>query len=115
MFKLEVTELLGAEHANLDLTLVSSQAGLKKSILIPRIQKPGLALIGDTSKLHPGRVQILGKSEITFLKSLPENQIRETMQRICAVDVACFVVTRDNDPPKILLEEANNAGIAVLK
>jgi len=57
----------------------------------------------------------LGKSEITFLKSLPENQIRETMQRICAVDVACFVVTRDNDPPKILLEEANNAGIAVLK
>lgn len=115
MFNLEVTELLESEHANLELTLVSSKKGLKKQILIPRIQKPGLALIGDTSKLHPGRLQILGKSEITFLKSLPENQTRETIQRICAVDVACFVVTRDNDPPKVLLEEANKTGTAVLK
>lgn len=115
MFNLEVAELLDPENSNLELTLVSAKKGLKKQILIPRIQKPGLALIGDTSKLHPGRLQILGKSEITFLKSLPETQIRETIQRICEVDVACFVVTRDNDPPKILLEEANKAGTAVLK
>ena len=36
-------------------------------ITAPQIQKPGLALAGFFEYLHPGRVQILGRSEVEFL------------------------------------------------
>lgn len=113
MLSIEVGELIKDKEAHLELTLTVGEKGLKKKINIPRIQKPGLALIGDTSNLHPGRVQILGKSEITYLNSLEEAKIKKIIKKMCALDIACFVVTRGNKPPPILLAEANKQKIPV--
>lgn len=114
MLSIEVNELV-KEEAHLELKLVAGKKGLKNRINIPRIQKPGLALIGDTSKLHPGRIQVLGKSEITFLKSLPEAKVNEIIKKICEVEVACFVVTRQNHAPKILTDLANQHDIPLFE
>lgn len=111
MLSIEAGELLKAKDAHLELKLLAGKKGLNKRIHIPRIQKPGLALIGDTSKVHPGRVQVLGKSEITYLKSLKAARIREIVTKICQVDVSCIVLTRNNEPPKALVQEANKRGI----
>ncbi|MBI4412329.1 MAG: HPr(Ser) kinase/phosphatase [Deltaproteobacteria bacterium] len=115
MLSIEVSELLKDKEAHLDLTLVAGKKGLHKKINIPRIQKPGLALIGDTSKLHPGRVQVLGKSEITYLKSLGEAKTKEIIGKICKVEVACFIVTRDNEAPKAIISETNKHQIPLFK
>lgn len=115
MLSIEVGEMLDTREAHLDLTLLGGKKGLARKINIPRIQKPGLALVGDTSNVHPGRVQILGKSEINFLKSLPAAQLTKIIRQICRRDIACFVVTRDNIPPKGLLTETNKKDIPVFK
>lgn len=115
MLSIEVAELVGDAAIHLELSVVSGEKGLKRRINIPRIQKPGLALIGDTSKMHPGRVQVLGKSEVTYLKSLNEDKSQEIIHKMCEVEVACFVVTRDNEPPKSLITEASARNIPVLK
>lgn len=114
MLSIEVSELIKNKEAHLELELVAGKKGLKKRIHIPRIQKPGLALIGDTSNLHPGRVQILGKSEISFLKSLDANKIKTICRKMCALDVACFIVTRANKAPKTLIDETNKYNIPLL-
>lgn len=113
MLSIDVAELLSEKEIPLKLKLVAGKKGVKKKINIPRIQKPGLALIGDTSKLHPGRIQVLGKSEITYLSSLPEAKLKEIIRKICVTEVACFIVTRGNEPPKVLVTEANRYQIAV--
>lgn len=115
MLSIEVSQLQNNKETHLELKLLGAKKGLNRKINIPRIQKPGLALIGDTSKLHPGRVQVFGKSEITYLESLPSMKMKDIIRKICRVDVACFVVTRDKIPPKILITEANKHGIAVFK
>lgn len=115
MLSIEIGELVANEEAHLELTLLAGRRGLHRKINIPRIQKPGLALIGDTSKVHPGRIQILGKSEITYLKSLQEKKIRQVLAKLCKLDIACFVITRDNDPPKALLEIADNKQTPVFR
>ncbi|MBI2339825.1 MAG: HPr(Ser) kinase/phosphatase, partial [Deltaproteobacteria bacterium] len=115
MLSIEVSELLKDKEAHLELTLVAGKKGIRKKINIPRIQKPGLALIGDTSKLHPGRVQVLGKSEITYLKSLGDAKTTDIIKKICDVEIACFVVTRNNEPPRTLLAQANRHQIPVFK
>lgn len=115
LLSIEVAELIKKEQAHLKLTLIEGKGGLSKKINIPRIQKPGLALIGDTSKLTPGRVQVLGKSEITYLRSLKEEKAKEIVESICEVDVACFIVTRDINPPEYLSQEASKKKIPLFK
>lgn len=114
MLSIEVSSLLKDSRLDLELSLVAGQAGLDRRINIPRIQKPGLALIGDTSKLHSGRVQVLGKSEITYLNSLDEKKQNEVIVKMCKENITCFVVTRNITAPQILVNKANHYKIPLL-
>ncbi|HBF13218.1 MAG TPA: HPr(Ser) kinase/phosphatase [Deltaproteobacteria bacterium] len=113
MLQVSVAELL-KKDSQLNLKTVAGKKGIKRSILSPRIQKPGLALIGNTSKLHSGRVQILGKAEITYLKSLSGPKLSQIVLKMAKARVACFVVTRDNPVPKPLVGLANKHKIPIL-
>lgn len=115
MISIQVAELLSDSSYKLNLEIISGRSGLEKKITIPRIQKPGLALTGDTSNLHAGRVQVIGKSEIKYLSSLPADQRTAIVKKIVEVDLACFVVTRGNKAPDALKEAAENKGIPLFE
>ena len=65
---LSIQELLSEKEAGLDLELLAGEAGLAHLVQVPRIQKPGLALAGYTTNLHPDRIQVLGSTELTYLE-----------------------------------------------
>ena len=65
---IRVRDLLSPEAAHMQFSVAAGEAGLDKEITVSRIQKPGLALAGFIEYIHPGRVQILGNSEISFLR-----------------------------------------------
>jgi len=111
MISIQVADLLHDSEYNLNLELVAGRKGLIKKITIPRIQKPGLALTGDTSNLHSGRLQVFGKSEISFLQSLPKQKLGQILQKICHVDLACMVVSRGNPIPEALIQESEKNDI----
>jgi len=115
MISSPISELLEDSHYQLSLSLIAGQKGLSKKITIPQIQKPGLALTGDTSNLHPGRLQIMGTSEINFLTNLPAAKRRDIIKKICHVDLACFIITHDNNIPENLVSEAEKSKIPLLK
>lgn len=115
MISITVKELLEDRDFNLSLELLTGQAGLSKKIMIPQIQKPGLALTGYTSNLHPGRIQVLGKSEMSFLRDLSLEKRRATLKKICSVDIACFVITHKNRTPEELEAEAKRRKIPLLR
>ncbi len=114
MISISVNELIEDKDYHLQLELLTGREGLSKRILIPQIQKPGLALTGYTSNLHPGRVQVLGNSEIDFLNGLPKGQLKSIVAKICKVDIACFVITNQNKIPNILQKEASRKKIPIL-
>jgi len=71
-----IREILDDDAASsLGLTLLAGGEGLDNVVDRPRIQKPGLALAGYLEYIHPGRIQVLGKSETTFLKERPESRL----------------------------------------
>ncbi len=111
MISIQVAELLKDRDYHLNLELLAGKQGLLKKITIPRIQKPGLALTGDTSNLHSGRLQILGKSEIKYLRELSPQKLKSVIQKICKIDLSAMVITRGNPVPPILLEEAEKNSI----
>ena len=110
----QVRAFLSETAAELRLRLRAGAAGLDREIFIPRIQKPGLALAGFLEYIHPGRVQILGQSEITFLEELTPEKRRSVLADVCRREVACFVITKGLTPPPELVELSDESGVPLL-
>jgi HPr kinase/phosphorylase len=111
MFNVPVINLVRDKQHQLHLKLLAGKKGLGKKITIPRIQKPGLALTGDISNVHPGRIQILGKAEMRYLTSLTAKKQKSVIDKICSLDIACFVVTRNIKPPPTLIKACGTCNI----
>lgn len=115
MLSIPAAKLLKDVQHRLHLDLIAGKAGLGKRITIPRIQKPGLALTGDTRNLHPGRIQVFGRSEMAFLHGLTEAKREKVIGAICDVDIACIVVTRNSDVPRHLTDRCDGRGIPLMR
>ena len=101
------------ERAELGVTAVAGQAGLSRTVAVPRIQKPGLALTGWPEQLHEGRVLVLGGTEIEYLSA--NASARELgIQTLLASEPACVVVCRALVPPAELVAAAETRGVPVL-
>jgi len=115
MSGLLVQELDQNRDYHLDLTLVAGRKGLSKQITRSQVQKMGLALTGFTRFIDPERVQIIGNTEMAYFRTLPASQQEEVIHRLCSLDMACVVVTRNLEIPELLLKEAEEKGIAFFR
>jgi HPr kinase/phosphorylase len=112
-----VGELLGARGVagGLHLDLLAGAAGLERVVTIPYIQKTGLALAGFHEYLRPGRVLVFGESEIRYLDRLTPDERTDNLRRLFGRDIPCILVTMGLDGPTELPEEAERAGVALLR
>lgn len=100
------TEALRAPSLSiLELVLVAGEAGLGRPLTGWRIQRPGLAIAGFLPYIKPGRIQILGESELDYIQTLTALERRQRFAAIAALPVAGFVVTKGLTPPSELLRE----------
>ncbi len=86
-----------------------------RSITLPRIQKLGLALAGFAPYIHPGRLQIVGQSEIWFLGQLEPERRRVAIENLALEKIACVLVTKNLEPPQELLSAAVSANLPLLQ
>ncbi len=115
MGKLSIQELLAEKEAGLDLELLAGDGGLDRVVSVPRIQKPGLALAGYTTNLHPDRIQVLGSTELSYLANLPPDKARENLRSLCALDICCLIITKGQAPPQMLIDEVEARQIPLLR
>ncbi|MDY0290757.1 MAG: HPr(Ser) kinase/phosphatase [Desulfuromonadaceae bacterium] len=115
MNKLSVKRLLAEKETGIDLEVVSGAEGLDKEIESHRIQKPGLALAGHLSFLHPSRLQILGSTELSYLKRLSTDVAKRNVEQFCSLGFSCMVVTKGQEIPQILLDKTRKYSIPLLR
>jgi len=101
-----VAHLLAEPRLNAIIRLVAGQEGQDRILNHPRVQKPGLVLVGHTHGVVPTRVQILGETEITFLEGLSPKEQLERLRILFGLGLSLVVVTRGIEPPAALLEVA---------
>ena len=109
-----VSELLGEELSDLELSVISGERHLDNRITHPRVQKPGLAFAGYYAYIKPGRVQIVGESELEYLKTLAPEDRRERCSRIAALPIPVLVVTKGLSPLPELVEECRARQLPML-
>jgi HPr kinase/phosphorylase len=96
----------------LELTLAGSDDGFDRAIREPAPNRPGLALSGFFTYFANKRIQILGNSEISYLKKLdPELQIKR-FDQLCD-RIPCFVLARQHTLPRSLYDVAKKRKVAV--
>ncbi|MEK8132549.1 HPr(Ser) kinase/phosphatase [Paenibacillus filicis] len=98
------------------LEIICGEEGLKRPITTADLYRPGLEMAGYY-EFHPhDRVQILGKTELTFFEGLtPEFRV-ERMNWLCAPqETPCIILSRGLEAPIELLHAASEHQVAVLR
>jgi HPr kinase/phosphorylase len=112
--KLTVARLIERMKDVLQLSHVPESNGLDREIASPHISSPGLALAGYTERFAPHRLQVLGETEIRYLRSLTEDERRRILKEFFQFKVPCVFLTKGIQPPAGMIEEATFAGVAIL-
>ena len=95
--------------------LLGPAVGFDRVIREPTINRPGLALSGFFAYFAVKRIQVLGSAELSYLKSLPKEEVRARARELFSRSIPCVVISRAAKPPTAVLEEAASNGVAVFR
>lgn len=109
-----IDQLIGDDRAGLGLSIVAGRGGLGRTISVPRIQKPGLALTGYTEQLHRDRLLVIGATEIEYLANVTPTQLRAGVDTVMSSAPACIVITRGLAAPEILAQACDTHEVPLL-
>ncbi|MFK7697446.1 HPr(Ser) kinase/phosphatase [Paenibacillus sp. HJGM_3] len=110
--KTKVSDLVQA----FQLEVLAGEQGLNRLIKVADLYRPGLEIAGYFAYHPKERVQILGKTELTFFETLTAEERRDRMQRMCAEEeTPCYVITRGMTAPVEILEAADEYGMPILR
>lgn len=97
-----------------NLELVSGEAGVGRYITTSDISRPGLEMAGYFTHYPADRVQLLGKTELSFFEMLPEKEKRNRMKQLCSDETPAIIISRDLDVPQELIDASNENHVPVL-
>src|SRR3954452_1041967 len=77
------------------LEILAGGAGLERKILTSDISRPGLEMAGYFDFYKAARVQLFGKTEISFFNKLNPEERQDRMDRLCSHDTPAFILAHD--------------------
>ena len=112
---LHVADLFEQRQKSLDLVLLAGEAGLTRQITGSDISSPGLVLAGFTDRFPSQRMQVLGETEIMYLRSMDAERRQDVLDGFLGTDVPVVFVTKALEAPAELLAIAKDRSIPVLQ
>lgn len=99
----------------LGLTVFTPDAELSRTINTVDINRPGLALAGYLRYHAAERIQLLGRTELSFFRGMDQREQALRMFAFCSYEqTPCVIVSRGELPPSALVKEAQARGLPVL-
>ncbi|GKW47480.1 MULTISPECIES: HPr(Ser) kinase/phosphatase [unclassified Planococcus (in: firmicutes)] len=97
-----------------DLKLISGQEGLGRHIPISDISRPGLEMAGYFTHYPANRMQLLGKTELSFFALLEADERRNRMMKLCTEETPAIIVSHGMDVPAELVDASSKTHVPVL-
>jgi HPr kinase/phosphorylase len=97
------------------LDLVGGEEGLHRPITTSDISRPGLEIAGYFNYYPAERIQLLGKTELSFLELLDEAERKRRMEALCTDITPGIIISRDLEIPDELVEAANRYDVPVMR
>lgn len=110
--KTKVSDLV--RHFNLE--VVTGEEGLGRLIHVADMYRPGLEMAGYFAYHPRERVQILGRTELTFFETLSAEERCERIKKLCtAEETPCLIVSRGQQIPAEIIQGAGDHRLPVLR
>ncbi|MDQ0352547.1 HPr kinase/phosphorylase [Alkalibacillus filiformis] len=98
-----------------ELELVGGKDGVHREIVTSDISRPGMEMAGYFTHYPKERLQLMGRTELSFLYDLTEPEVRDRMENLCTDVTPGIVITRGMEVPAALIEAADEAGVPVMR
>lgn len=112
---IKVEQFFKEYEKELELELIAGEGGLKRDIIEPTVNRPGLVLAGFTKYFAYKRVQALGNAEVFFLRSLTAEERVGCYRQLFDFKIPCLVCSRSLRPDDQMIEAANTAQIPIFR
>jgi HPr kinase/phosphorylase len=112
--RLTVGNLVERMRGPLQLEHIERTNGLDRVIENPNVSSPGLVLAGYVGRFPARRLQVLGETEITYLRSIDAEQRRKHLATFFSYPLPCVFITKGQRPGDDLIDIAAAAGVAVI-
>lgn len=99
----------------LELEVLGSTDGFGREIPAPDASGPGLVLAGYVGRFVPQRIQVLGETEVSYLRSLDDAERTRILDTFLGYEIPCVMVTKGLDLPGGMDEAAKRAGVTILR
>lgn len=103
------------KNDSLNLTCISGQIGLSNEIVLPDINRPGLALSGFFDSFANERIQLFGRGEYSYLKTLIKKGDLSNIDKMFKKNIPCCIFSHNLQPPKEFLEITDKYPCPILK
>ncbi|MDR7073066.1 HPr(Ser) kinase/phosphatase [Fictibacillus barbaricus] len=111
MAKVHIYELID----KFQLELVSGEEGIHRTIRTSDISRPGLEMAGYFTYYPAERLQLLGKTELTFTSEMDEKTRMERFEQLCTDETPGIIISRDIEVPKELLKASHKSGVPIMR
>lgn len=98
----------------LGLELVAGSEGLGRKIYVSDISRPALEMTGYFDFYTANRVQLLGKTELSFFVKLEKGVRLDRIQKLCSPSTPVIICANGMEVPSEIIEVANEVHIPVL-
>lgn len=110
-----VDRIFEVKGRSLPLELLTPELSLDRECQDPDMSSPGLALAGFVDRFPTGRMQVLGETEMTYLRGLAPDAARDRLRLLFQQDFPAAFVTKGQEVSTALLEEARAEGVPVFR
>lgn len=110
MVKVRTRDLIG----KFDLELVSGEEGIARPITTSDISRPGLEMAGYFTYYPADRLQLLGKTELSFFAGLGPEAKKMRMDLLCTDVTPGIIISRGLEVPEELIEASERADVPIM-
>lgn len=97
------------------LELVSGEEGINRPITMSDISRPGIELAGFFDFYPAERIQLLGKTELSFCEELSDRERATRLDLLCTDITPAIIITRGLEVPPELIEASERESVPVLR
>jgi len=95
--------------------VISGEEGINRPITTSDLSRPGIEMAGFFTYYPKERVQLLGKTELSFFHQLSAQEKKHRMDELCTDITPAIIVTREMETPQELIDASEREGVPVLR
>ncbi|MCC7004176.1 MAG: HPr(Ser) kinase/phosphatase [Gemmatimonadaceae bacterium] len=99
----------------LELEVLGSPDGLAREVPTADASGPGLVLAGYVGRFVHQRLQVLGETEVSYLRALPAEERTRILDTFLRYPVPCVMVTKGLELPEGMEDIAKQHGVTILR